>query len=140
MFSYIIPLIGLLLVFSNPILQLFQPDRPLATERPAINESQLAIPGEGDGVGCEGGYRVHVWSIEPLVVYVEGFLSEEERRNILEMRYVHLCQLLTRRRAPLASESETLYMPVIAFPSHVYSATATAVPFHPDSPRPSHSR
>ena len=47
MFSYIIPIIALLLVLSNPILQLFQPDRPLVTERPAINESLLAIPGGG---------------------------------------------------------------------------------------------
>ena len=87
MFSYIIPLVALLIVFSNPIAQLFlSPNRALRTERPAINESLLAIPGIGDGEGCQEGYKVHVWSAEPLVVYIEGFLSEGERAHLLETR------------------------------------------------------
>ena len=87
MFSYIILLIALLIAFSNPLFQLFlSPDRTQRTERPAINESLLAIPGAGDGDGCEGEYKVHVWSAEPLVVYIEGFLSGEERTHLLETR------------------------------------------------------
>lgn len=87
MFSYIIPIAALLIAFSNPIAQLFlSPNRSLRTERPAINESLLAIPGAGDGDGCEGEYKVHLWSAEPLVVYIEGFLSEEERAHLLETR------------------------------------------------------
>lgn len=87
MFSYIIPLVALVIVFSNPIAQLFiSPNRSLRTERPAINESLLAIPGLGDGEGCEGAYKVHVWSAEPLVIYIEGFLSEAERVHLLETR------------------------------------------------------
>jgi len=41
------------------------------------------------GLVCEErGYKVHVFSREPLVIYVEGFLSEEERRHVVDVRYV----------------------------------------------------
>lgn len=88
MFSYVILPVALLIAFSNPILRLFSPSlsRTQRAERPAVNESLLAIPGAGDGVGCEGAYKVHVWSAEPLVVYIEGFLSREERAHLLETR------------------------------------------------------
>lgn len=44
------------------------------------------------GLKCEEqGYRVHVLGREPLVVYVEGFLSEAERKRIVELRYVVFC-------------------------------------------------
>jgi hypothetical protein len=36
----------------------------------------------------EQGYKVHVFSREPLVIYLEGFLSEEERRHVVDIRYV----------------------------------------------------
>ena len=90
MFSYIILPVALLIAFSNPLLQFFSPSSNTAqrAERPAINESLLAVPGTGDGAGCEGAYKVHVWSAEPLVVYIEGFLSDNERAHILETRYV----------------------------------------------------
>jgi prolyl 4-hydroxylase len=32
------------------------------------------------------GYKTHVFSREPLVVYIEGFLSESERRRVVELR------------------------------------------------------
>lgn len=88
MFSYLILFVALLIAFSNPLLQLFSgsQNRGLRTERPRLNESLLALPGVGDGVGCEGSYRVHVWSAEPLVIYAEGFLSDEERAHFLETR------------------------------------------------------
>lgn len=97
MFSYVIPALALLLVFFNPIYRLLSPSSSqdaraaLRNERPALNESLLAIPGPGDGVGCrEGGFAVHVWSAEPLVIYIEGFLDEGERGELLDMRYVAL--------------------------------------------------
>lgn len=34
----------------------------------------------------EHGYKTHVFSREPLVVYIEGFLSEGERRRVVELR------------------------------------------------------
>jgi prolyl 4-hydroxylase len=48
----------------------------------------LAIP--QPGLQCEEHKftGVHVLRTEPLVVYIEGFLSEEEAREIVDVRYV----------------------------------------------------
>ncbi|KAF2655334.1 hypothetical protein K491DRAFT_429425 [Lophiostoma macrostomum CBS 122681] len=37
-------------------------------------------------LGLEHEYKMHVFSREPLVVYIEGFLSEGERRRVVELR------------------------------------------------------
>jgi hypothetical protein len=49
---------------------------------------RLAIP--QPGLECEEHkFRgVHVLRTEPLVVYIEGFLSEDEAREIVDVRYV----------------------------------------------------
>jgi prolyl 4-hydroxylase len=44
---------------------------------------------EGRGVTCEHpAYRVHIMSSEPLVVYIRDFLTEGERRHLLDARCV----------------------------------------------------
>ena len=49
---------------------------------------RLAIP--RPGLVCEEHrFRgVHVLRTEPLVVYIEGFLSEDEAREVVDVRYV----------------------------------------------------
>jgi hypothetical protein len=45
----------------------------------------------------EHGYKVHIFNREPLVIYIEGFVSKEEARHIVEIRYVLVitCSILT---------------------------------------------
>jgi prolyl 4-hydroxylase len=42
-------------------------------------------------LSCEGrehGYEVHIFSTRPLVMYIDGFLSDEEADELVELRYV----------------------------------------------------
>jgi prolyl 4-hydroxylase len=83
-----------------PLLSTFLPDASSAISKHAGASSgnqkvQLSydmiesLMHPDPGLVCEEhGYRVHVLHREPLVVYVEGFLSEGERRRIVEIRYV----------------------------------------------------
>lgn len=90
MFSYIIGLFAVVILLANPISQYLYPDqtRPGVSPRPQLNESLLAI----DAVNATppecgpDSYVARILNREPLVVYLEGFLSEDERRNLMEIR------------------------------------------------------
>ncbi|KAM0436131.1 hypothetical protein ACHAPT_003023 [Fusarium lateritium] len=91
MLSYIIGFIAFLVVFSNPISEILYPGssnrRNAATSRPQLNESLLAIDAPNATVpecGADS-YVARILSREPLVVYLEGFLSEGERKHLLEI-------------------------------------------------------
>jgi hypothetical protein len=95
MFSYIVGLIACLVMFYNPISQLLSQDavpqmRRMA--RPQLNTELLALEetaANGTGITCpRDAYSVHIYSREPLVLYIEGFLSVEERAHLLEIRWV----------------------------------------------------
>ncbi|KAM0562586.1 hypothetical protein ACHAPJ_002276 [Fusarium lateritium] len=91
MFQYIIGLAAILIVFSNPISDFFYPDRAScvneASPRPKFNESLLAIdaPNATAPECAPDGYIARVLNREPLIVYLEGFLSEEERKHLFEI-------------------------------------------------------
>ncbi|KAL6913115.1 hypothetical protein ACHAPO_005061 [Fusarium lateritium] len=91
MFQYIIGFVAFLVVFSNPIGDFFYPDRATqvkeASPRPKFNESLLAIDApNATALECApDGYLARIVSREPLVVYLEGFLSREEREHLLEI-------------------------------------------------------
>lgn len=92
MFSYIVGLFAVLVLVANPISQFFFPQisrtkNPLSP-RPQLNESLLAIDGLNASVlDCPAdAYGARILSREPLVVYLEGFLSESEREHLLEIR------------------------------------------------------
>jgi prolyl 4-hydroxylase len=55
-----------------------------------LNESLLALPDESfNGSECPAdAYVVRLFSREPLVLYIENFLSEDERKHLLEIRSV----------------------------------------------------
>ncbi|KAI4599734.1 hypothetical protein KJ359_001470 [Pestalotiopsis sp. 9143b] len=88
MFSYVIGLLAILLLY-NPLVQWLSPHpaKIPRTPRPAINESLLAMDSPGDAAPtCEAdAYSVHILSKAPLVVYIENFVSAEERRHLLEL-------------------------------------------------------
>jgi hypothetical protein len=83
----------------------------------------LVVP-EKDLKCNEHNYRgVHILSREPLVVYIEGFLGEEESRHVIDVRYVGSCIQVTglqlthrlanptsslRRFGPLGKKPSTL--------------------------------
>ncbi|ROT35919.1 hypothetical protein SODALDRAFT_54349 [Sodiomyces alkalinus F11] len=89
MFSYIIALIAFILVFSNPITKLFFPTSSLPSHsaRPQLNESLLALESPNDAaLSCnEDAYSVHILSSAPLVLYIENFLTQDERSHLLDI-------------------------------------------------------
>lgn len=92
MLSYIVALIAAVIFFADPISQLFWPHKPNTrlSPRPQLNESLLALDGPNDTapVCPPDTYSARILSVEPLVVYLEGFLNEDERNHLLEIRYV----------------------------------------------------
>ncbi|KAI0128432.1 hypothetical protein BJ170DRAFT_682225 [Xylariales sp. AK1849] len=89
MFSYIVGGIAFLLFFYNPIFQYLSPGPALIPRgpRPAINESLLAIDAASETApSCsQDAYSTHILSKAPLVIYVENFISEDERAHILDI-------------------------------------------------------
>ncbi|KAI8634575.1 hypothetical protein F5Y19DRAFT_117209 [Xylariaceae sp. FL1651] len=91
MLSYVVAGLAILL-FYNPIYQYLttghEPRRLPRTPRPPINESLLAIDTSNKTAppSCiPDAYSVHIFSKAPLVVYIENFLSLDERRHLLEI-------------------------------------------------------
>ncbi|KAL7934442.1 hypothetical protein V8C35DRAFT_28066 [Trichoderma chlorosporum] len=91
MFAYIFGLLAILLLVANPITDYFLPrssrTRSSLSPRPQLNESLLAIDKENATLpNCPAdAYGARILSREPLVVYLEGFLSESEREHLLEI-------------------------------------------------------
>jgi hypothetical protein len=88
MFNYLLALVPILLFFANPISQLFSPSTPRIHRlpRPQLNEDLLAIEEPSNYTCPPHSYTVHVVSRAPLVLYIEDFLTLEERRHLLEIR------------------------------------------------------
>ena len=94
MYSYIVAFVAFLVLFYNPISELLSPGTPQIrrTPRPQINFDLLAPEQDtanGTSIQCPAdSYSVHIFSREPLVLYIEGFLRPEERAHLLEIRSV----------------------------------------------------
>ncbi|KAH7160019.1 hypothetical protein B0J13DRAFT_581109 [Dactylonectria estremocensis] len=93
MISYVVGLVAIFVVFSNPISQLLFPDQAgrrqhaASTSRPRLNESLLAIDGPNATIPecAPDAYTARILHREPLVVYLEGFVSDEERQHLLDI-------------------------------------------------------
>ncbi|KAI1812696.1 hypothetical protein GGS20DRAFT_556818 [Poronia punctata] len=92
MFSYVVALLGVLLFLYDPLNRYLttgqEPRRLPRTPRPRMNESLLAIDkgNETASLSCApDAYSVHILSKAPLVVYIENFLTLEERAHLLEI-------------------------------------------------------
>lgn len=91
MLTYIVALVAFVVFFSDPLLRMLSPSgsrRVVRTPRPPINESLLAIEHPNATVlSCPPDtYTVHIFSKEPLVLYIEGFVSPHERAHLLDVR------------------------------------------------------
>lgn len=92
--SYAIGLLACLVFLPNPLSQLLRgggfssaPPRMRRIPRPAVNESLLALDDWPGNLTCPGdAYAAHLFSKEPLVVYIENFLSPAERAHLLDIR------------------------------------------------------
>ncbi|GJN77087.1 hypothetical protein PLIIFM63780_000575 [Purpureocillium lilacinum] len=92
MLSYVIGLVAIVLFLGNPISQFFfpqhnRPERPEWAPRPALDESLLALEAPNDTrLDCPpDAYSTRILSREPLVLYLEGFLSADERQHLLDI-------------------------------------------------------
>ncbi|KAF7551010.1 hypothetical protein G7046_g7842 [Stylonectria norvegica] len=89
MISYIVALIAALIFLVNPIVQMLSPrsTQDHFASRPLLNESLLAIDSpNATAPECRPDtYGVRILNKNPLVVYLEGFLSAEERGHLLEI-------------------------------------------------------
>jgi prolyl 4-hydroxylase len=98
MFSYIIGLVACVIFFYNPLMQMLStsPPRLIRTSRPPLNHELLALESPNETSLCKlDAYQIHVFSREPLVLYIESFLTPDERQHLLEIRCVpimhHVC-------------------------------------------------
>ncbi|KAK0718393.1 hypothetical protein B0T26DRAFT_741387 [Lasiosphaeria miniovina] len=125
MFSYIVAFLGLLVVFYNPIAEFLTPGVPQIRRipRPRLNEDLLALETAGaiNGTGQQcppNAYSIHIYSRAPLVIYVENFLSADERSHLLEISEpifepstVTHDDGATTERAPTVRDSEVALIP-----------------------------
>lgn len=93
MLSYIVAFLAFILFFSNPIAKFFFPASTLPSSdspRPQLNESLLALPSPNDTeLSCNAdAYSVRILSSAPLVLYIENFLTQDERSHLLDIRSV----------------------------------------------------
>lgn len=96
MLSYIVAIVAALLLLSNPISRVLFPEQHLQQQqraaklspRPQLNESLLALDGPNSTLpDCPADtYAARILSREPLVVYLENFLSPRERKHLLDIR------------------------------------------------------
>ncbi|KAK0645890.1 2OG-Fe(II) oxygenase family oxidoreductase [Cercophora newfieldiana] len=93
MLSYVFGFLAFMLVGYNPLIQFLQglssPRTPqiVRTPRPQLKEDLLALEDRNHSNICsqDPQYSVHIFSREPLVIYVENFLTLEERVHLLEI-------------------------------------------------------
>lgn len=72
-----------------PLLSIFSgtSNKP-ANERYSVDKIESLMIPNPDLVCQEHGYKVHIFNRDPLVIYVEGFLTEEESKHIVKIRFV----------------------------------------------------
>ncbi|OLN88233.1 putative prolyl 4-hydroxylase 3 [Colletotrichum chlorophyti] len=89
MISYVVGLVAFVVFFFDPIARLLAPSghRIVRSPRPQMNESLLAVENPNDtALSCPPDtYSVRIFSKEPLVLYIENFLSPAERAHLLDI-------------------------------------------------------
>lgn len=76
-----------------------------------LSDDSFISPEDGTPLNCPPGsndYRVHILNVEPLVVYIEGFLKDWEAEYLVDVRYVFI--LFIYLLLPCAGFSTTIYI------------------------------
>lgn len=88
MIGYIFALLPLYVLVYLPVSHMLYGSPQRSTEQRVIsfNESFIATD---KNLSCPPhSYNTHILSHEPLIIYIEGFLSESESKHLLEIRYL----------------------------------------------------
>jgi prolyl 4-hydroxylase len=73
-----------------------------------LTDDSFISPDDGVPVNCPGeaeGYRVHLLSQAPLVLYIENFVSAAEADHLVDIRYFHFP--LSNKKNPLHQQTQT---------------------------------
>lgn len=93
MIGYIFALLPLYVLVYLPISSMLHgsPQKSKKQEALIFNESFVATD---EPLACPShSYNTHILSHEPLIIYIENFLSESESRHLLEIRYLSCSSL-----------------------------------------------
>lgn len=94
----VLAILGYILV-GAPLSTIFTSSpSPRSAPRSQLSFDQvesLVVP--DSGLQCrDHAYRVHIFSREPLVIYIENFVSEQEAKHVITMRYVSISGVVRR--------------------------------------------
>jgi prolyl 4-hydroxylase len=90
MIGYIVALLPLYVLVYLPLSHMFNgsSQRTVKLGVMSMNESFIATD---EPISCPGhSFNPHILSHEPLVIYIEEFLSDSESQHLLEIRYSRL--------------------------------------------------
>lgn len=100
--SWLIYLVPVYIFILNPLLQQFLPESVTLLGSNDLSEWVDAAPGlsltddtfispeDGTPFNCAGepeGYKVHLLSRTPLILYIENFVGAEEADHLVDIRY-----------------------------------------------------
>lgn len=72
-----------------PLLSIISsPSSSAGNERYSADKIEGLMVPDPSLVCEEHGYKVHIFNREPLVIYIEGFLKEDEAQHIVKIRWV----------------------------------------------------
>lgn len=89
-FQYLLLSIPLYLFVGSPLLKITAPSYfaiDSITDYPSFEKSDSLVFPEDDLVCAPHAYNVRVLSREPLVVYIDGFLSKKEAEHLVNVAY-----------------------------------------------------
>lgn len=87
MIGYVFALLPLYMILYLPISHMLSdsPEKFTAADSNILNNSLIATD---EPLFCPShGYKTHILSFEPLIIYIEDFVSVNETKHLLKIRY-----------------------------------------------------
>ena len=84
MIGYFLALVPLYIFLYQPLYNMIYGPPPTPPSQLALNESFIAL---GEPLSCPShNFDIHIFSREPLIIYITSFLSPEESQHLLAIR------------------------------------------------------